>query len=93
MNLNSIKEKIFNSKNISTDETTFIFDLIMNGTISEVEVAGILIGLKTKSESKDEILGAAKSMRKKSLKISSPINTIDTCGTGGDMSGTLKYFH
>ena len=90
MNLNLIKEKIFNSKNISTNEATFIFDLIMNGEISEVEVAGILIGLKTKSESKDEILGAAKSMRQKSLKISSPNNTVDTCGTGGDMSGTLN---
>ena len=53
MNLKSIKEKIFNSKNISSHETTFIFDLIMNGKISEVETAGILIGLKTKSESKD----------------------------------------
>ena len=29
-------------------------------------------------------------MRKKSLKIFSPENTIDTCGTGGDMSGTLN---
>ena len=29
-------------------------------------------------------------MREKSLKISSPENTIDTCGTGGDMSGTLN---
>jgi len=90
MNLNSIKEKIFNSENISTFESTFIFDLIMNGEVSEVEAAGILIGLKTKSESKDEILGAAKSMRNKSLKISSPENTVDTCGTGGDMSGTLN---
>jgi len=90
MNLKSIKEKIFNSKNISSDETEFIFDLIMDGKISEIEAAGILIGLKTKSESKDELLGAAKSMRKKSLKISSPIDTIDTCGTGGDMSGTLN---
>ena len=51
MNLNLIKEKIFNSKNISVNETKFIFDLIMNGEISEVEAAGILIGLKTKSES------------------------------------------
>ena len=90
MNLNLIKEKIFNSQNISTDETKFIFDLIMKGEISEVETAGILISLKTKSESKDELLGAAKTMREKSLKISSPENTIDTCGTGGDMSGTLN---
>ena len=90
MNLNLIKEKIFNSKNISSEESTFIFNLIMNGEISEIEAAGILIGLKIKTESKNEILGAAKTMREKSLQISSPLNTIDTCGTGGDMSGSLN---
>jgi len=90
MNLESIKEKIYQSKNISTDETIFIFDLIMTGKISEIEISSILIGLKIKSETKDEILGAAKIMRSKSLKISSPEDAVDTCGTGGDMSGTLN---
>ena len=37
--------------------------------LSEIEIAGILIALKTKSETKEEILGAAKAMRDKSLKI------------------------
>jgi len=90
MNLKEIKEKIFNSINISTEETIFIFELIMSGKISEIEIAGILIALKTKSETKDELLGAALSMREKSLRITSPENAIDTCGTGGDMSGTLN---
>ena len=90
MNLKNIKEKIFNSKNISTAETIFIFNLIMSGEISEIEIAGILVALKTKSETKDEILGATKTMREKSLKIKSSEDAIDTCGTGGDMSGTLN---
>ena len=90
MNLKDIKEKIFNSKNISTEETIFIFNLIMSGEISEIEIAGILVALKTKSETKDEILGATKIMREKSLKIRSSDDAVDTCGTGGDMSGTLN---
>jgi len=90
MNFELIKEKIFNSKDLSVKETIFIFDLIMNGKLSEIEISGILIALKIKSESKNEILGAAKCMREKSLKINSNINTVDTCGTGGDMSGTLN---
>ena len=90
MKFDIIKEKIFNSKNLSTEETIIIFDLIMSGKINEIEIAGILIALKSKIESKYEILGAAKLMRNKSLKIKSTEETVDTCGTGGDMSGTLN---
>ena len=90
MNIRLIKEKIFCSENISTEETIFIFDLIMDGKMSEIEIASILIGLKMKVETKHEILGAAKIMREKSIKISSSKETVDTCGTGGDMSGTLN---
>ena len=90
MRIDIIKEKIFNTENLSTEETIIIFDLIMSGKINEIEIAGILIALKSKIESKDEILGAAKLMRKKSLKIKSTGETVDTCGTGGDMSGTLN---
>ena len=90
MNFELIKGKIFNYENLSVEETIFIFNLIMNGNLSEIQISGILIALKMKSESKDEILGAAKCMRDKSLKINSNLNTVDTCGTGGDMSGTLN---
>ena len=90
MNFELIKLKIFSSEDLSVKETTFIFDLIMNGKLSEIEISGILIALKIKSESKNEILGAAQCMRDKSIKINSNLNTVDTCGTGGDMSGTLN---
>ena len=90
MNISKIKEKIFNLQSLSTEETIYIFNLIMTGEISEIEIAAILISLKSKSETKDEILGAAKCMREKSLKIIISDNAVDTCGTGGDMMGTLN---
>ena len=90
MNLNEIKNKLYNRIDLSTQESSFIFDLIMRGEISEIETTSILVALKIKNETKDEIQGAAKVMRHKSMKITSPKNTIDTCGTGGDMSGTLN---
>ena len=90
MKLIEIKNKLFDKINLSTDETYYLFNLIMSGEVAEIDTASILIALKIKSESKDEILGATKIMREKSTKISSPKNTIDTCGTGGDMSGTLN---
>ena len=90
MNLIEIKNKLFDKQDLSFEESSFVFNLIMNGEVEAVDTAAILISLKTKNESKDEIYGAAKIMRDKSMKIISPNNAIDTCGTGGDMSGTLN---
>ena len=90
MELNKIKNKLFNQIDLSADQTAFVFNLIMDGKMTEVDTTSILIALKIKGENKNEILGATKIMREKSMKITSPSNAIDTCGTGGDMSGTLN---
>ncbi len=90
MNKDKIKNKLYDKLNLSEEETSMIFNLIMDGKMSEIETATILISLKIKNENKDEILGASKVMRSKSSKIISPPNSIDTCGTGGDMKGTLN---
>ena len=90
MQIKEIQNKLFNQENLNVEETSFIFKNIMEGKISEIDIAAILIALKIKRESKNEILGATKIMREKSLKINAPENCIDTCGTGGDMKGTLN---
>ncbi len=90
MEINNIKNKLFNLENLSTDESLILFEAIMEGKLSEIDLSGILIGLKIKGETKEEILGATKIMRSKSLQLSCLENTVDTCGTGGDMSDTLN---
>ena len=90
MKINYLKNKLFSKKDLTADESVNLFELIMNGNLSEIDISAILIALKIKGETKNEILGASKIMRSKSIKISSPENTVDTCGTGGDMSNTLN---
>ena len=90
MEIKKIKEKIFESIDLSCEETEFTFELIMTGKLSVIDISAILIALKLKTESFNEILGAAKIMRSKSFKIKSDNYTVDTCGTGGDMKGTLN---
>ena len=90
MEINNIKQKIFDLKDLTLEETIYIFDLIMSGKISEINISAILIALKLKIETKDEILGATKIMRSKSLKIDSDSLTVDTCGTGGALVNTLN---
>jgi len=90
MEINNLKNKLFSQNNLTTDESMYLFEEIMNGQLSEIDISAILTSLKIKGETKEEILGATKIMRSKSLKISSSDNTVDTCGTGGDMSDTLN---
>ena len=90
MEINNIKNKLFTQSNLTAEESFSLFEAIMNGKLNEIDTSAILISLKIKGETKDEILGATKIMRSKSLKISSSANIVDTCGTGGDMSDTLN---
>ena len=90
MNINDLKNKILKYDDLNQEESLFLFSKIMNGDLNDIELSALLIGLRMKGETKDEIIGAAKIMRDKSLKIYSPKDTVDTCGTGGDMSNTLN---
>ena len=90
MNHILILNKILEKQDLNVEESMHIFKKIMNGELDDIKITSILIGLKLKGETKEEIIGAAKVMREKSLKINSPQNTIDTCGTGGDMKDTLN---
>lgn len=59
---------------------------IMSGALTPVQIAGILIALRMKGETVDEIAAAAEVMRELSTKVTVTANEhlIDTCGTGGD---------
>ena len=85
-----ILNKIYEKENLSINESKFIFDEIMNGKTSDIFISSFLTALKIKGETYDEIIGAVSILREKSLKIKDSEDTIDTCGTGGDMLGTLN---
>ena len=46
MNLSEIKKKLFEKKDLTFVETSFVFNLIMNGKVQDVDIASILIALK-----------------------------------------------
>ena len=65
-------------------------DDIMGGEAGEALVAGFLVALRMKGESVDEMIGMVESMRAHGTTISAPADAVDTCGTGGDRSGTFN---
>jgi anthranilate phosphoribosyltransferase len=62
----------------------------MEGKWTPSQIAALLIGLKMKGETVDEITGFVRAMRLKSTTITSPPNSVDTCGTGGDGTHTFN---
>jgi anthranilate phosphoribosyltransferase len=88
-----IKEAIsllVHGKDLSENEMIGSMRDIMEGNATDAQIAAFLTALRMKGETVDEITGAARVMREKVEKIKAPAYTVDTCGTGGDMSHTFN---
>jgi anthranilate phosphoribosyltransferase len=66
------------------------FDSMMSGDVTPAQIGGLLMGLRVRGETVDEITGAVTAMRAKMLTVVAPDNAIDVVGTGGDASGTFN---
>src|SRR5580704_8924199 len=75
---------------LSEAEAEEAFEIIMSGDATPSQMGGLLMGMRVRGETVDEIAGAARIMRSKALAIDAPPGTIDTVGTGGDASGSFN---
>ncbi len=75
---------------MSEDQAEEVFEVIMSGDATPAQIGGLLMALRVRGETVDEITGAARIMRAKALPVEAPAGAIDTCGTGGDGSGTYN---
>ena len=64
------------------------FDLMMGGDATPAQMAGLLMALRVRGETVEEIAAGARSLRERMTRIKAPEGAVDTCGTGGDASGT-----
>lgn len=69
-----------------------VFGSIMDGAATPAQIAGLLVALAAKGETAEELAGAAEAMRGRAVPLACPHpeRGIDTCGTGGDNSGTVN---
>jgi len=84
-------EKLVDGRNLTEDEAASVMDEIMSGKATDAQIGSLLTSLRLKGETVEEITGFAKVMRSKATRIeckSRPL--VDTCGTGGDVSGTFN---
>ncbi len=84
-------EKVITGTDLSEAEARQVFGEIMSGMATEAQIGAILVALRIKGETIDEITGAAKAMREKAVKVNIPGESlIDTCGTGGSGVNTFN---
>jgi len=90
--MREILETLCRRDSLTLDAADALFGRLIAGALSEVEIAALLIALKAKGESPDEIAGAASAMRRAALALPTPADlaVADTCGTGGDGAQTVN---
>jgi anthranilate phosphoribosyltransferase len=82
--------RLVDRKDLTADEMAGLVGRIMDGEGTPAQVGALLAALRMKGETVDEVVGAARAMRARMLKVEAVPPVLDTCGTGGDGSGTVN---
>lgn len=82
--------KVADGGTLSRSQAADAFDLMMSGQATPAQIGGLVMALRMRGETVDEIAGAAQVMRAKMVPVEAPAGAIDTCGTGGDAKGTYN---
>jgi anthranilate phosphoribosyltransferase len=83
---------VVDGRDLGADEIAIVFDTIMRGEATPAQIGGLLIGLRMKGVTAEELAGAARAMRSRAVpfRAPDPDRSVDTCGTGGDSSGSVN---
>ena len=91
MDMQTALRAVTEYRDLSDAQMTDVMRTIMTGEATPAQIGGFLIGLRMKGETVEEIAAAAKVMRELAtrVEVDAP-HLVDTCGTGGDASGTFN---
>ena len=77
-------------RSLSMEQAEQAFHIMMAGDATPAQMGGLLMALRVRGETVDEITGGARAMRTRAVAIDAPDGAIDTCGTGGDAKGSFN---
>ncbi len=84
-------DRLLDGCDLDADQAEALLDAVMEGGLGEVRLAALLVALRAKGETEDEITGFARALRRRAVRVGpAPAGAIDTCGTGGDGAGTFN---
>ena len=82
--------KVATGAALTREEAAGAFEQMMSGEATPSQMGALLMGLRVRGETVDEITGAVSAMRAKMLRVTAPPEAIDVVGTGGDASGSFN---
>jgi anthranilate phosphoribosyltransferase len=82
--------KAADGRPLSLEEAKAAFDVMMSGEATPAQIGGLLMALRVRGETVDEITGAVMTMREKMTRVEGQEGALDIVGTGGDQSGTYN---
>lgn len=82
--------KVATGASLTREEAAIVFDKMMSGEATPSQMGALLMGLRVRGETVDEIAGAVSVMRAKMLPVTAPADAVDVVGTGGDASGSYN---
>ncbi len=88
--LKTLIGKVATGATLAREEAAAAFDRMMSGEATPSQMGGLLMGLRLRGETVDEITGAVTTMRAKMTRVAAPPEAIDVVGTGGDASGSYN---
>lgn len=90
--MREVLDSLCRGEHLPFEQSRALFDRLIAGELSEVEIAAFLVALKAKGETPDEVAGAASALRQAAAgRLSWSLPAVaDTCGTGGDGANTLN---
>jgi len=88
--MKSILSVIAEGRTLTQEQASQAFEIMMSGNATHGQIGAFLMGLRVRGETVDEITGGVEVMRAKATPVNAPEGAIDTCGTGGDGSGSLN---
>ncbi|MDQ3129093.1 MAG: anthranilate phosphoribosyltransferase [Chloroflexota bacterium] len=81
---------VVDGRTLTVDEARDAMGSVMDGEASPALLAALLVALRMRGETVDELAGFAAAMRERVIRVDAPDGAVDTCGTGGDGSGTFN---
>ncbi|WP_439925656.1 anthranilate phosphoribosyltransferase [Nitrobacter sp. JJSN] len=88
--LKALIGKVATGATLTREEASSAFDRMMSGEATPSQMGGLLMALRVRGETVDEITGAVAAMRSKMLRVKAPADAVDVVGTGGDGSGSVN---
>jgi anthranilate phosphoribosyltransferase/anthranilate synthase/phosphoribosyltransferase len=90
MSLKPVLARLGRGELLNAVEAEAAFGIVLDGQATPAQIGGMLMAMRARGETVDELAGAVAAMRARMIRVAAPENAIDVCGTGGDGAASLN---